>query len=369
MPTGITRKIIHIDCDCFYAAVETRDDPRLRGRPVAVGGDPRGRGVIAACNYEARAYGVHSAMASAHAMRLCPELVMLRPDFDKYRRVSKDIHAIFQHYTDRIEPLSLDEAYLDVTETDQLGNSATRIADAIREQVRRELNLTVSAGVAPNKFLAKVASDWRKPDGRFVIPPERVDEFVRDLPVECIQGVGRVTAEKLHQHRVRTCGDLQQIPRVDLAQWFGVFGERLYHLARGDDDRPVKSEQRRKSVSVEKTYSDDLQRPEDWRRELPELLDKLRDRLERLDSQYLIQALIAKVRYRDFALSTCESAGARIDEDAYADLLDTLWNRREIPARLLGIGVRLRDTSMPMQPDLFPEEHRQALSQRRKNDL
>jgi DNA polymerase-4 len=365
----MTRKIIHIDCDCFYAAVETRDEPGLRGRPVAVGGDPRGRGVIAACNYEARAYGAHSAMASAHALRLCPELVMLRPDFDKYRRISRDIHAIFQRYTDRIEPLSLDEAYLDVTETDQLGNSATRIADAIRDEVRRELNLTVSAGVAPNKFLAKVASDWRKPDGRFVIPPDQVDAFVQDLPVECIQGVGRVTADKLRQQGVRTCGDLQAIPRVELAQNFGVFGERLYHFARGDDDRPVKSERRRKSVSVEKTYSRDLHRPEDWRRELPELLDKLRERLERLDSRYLVQALIAKVRYRDFALSTCESAGSRMDEEAYAGLLDTLWHRRELPARLLGIGVRLRDTTLPMQPDLFPEEQERALAQQRKKDL
>jgi DNA polymerase-4 len=308
-------------------------------------------------------------MASAHALRLCPDLVMLRPDFDKYRRVSRQIHAIFQRYTEQIEPLSLDEAYLDVTETEAHGNSATRIADAIREQCRRDLDIVVSAGVAPNKFLAKVASDWDKPDGRYVIPPSKVEAFVRQLPVERIAGVGRVTAQKLRENHVRTCGDLQQISRVELAQWFGVFGERLYHFSRGEDDRPVKSEHRRKSVSVEKTYSTDLERPEDWHRELPELLDKLRERLERLDSRYLIQALIAKVRYRDFVLSTCESAGQRIQEDAYRELLDTLWQRREMPARLLGIGVRLRDTSLPWQPDLFPDEQEKALSRQREKDL
>lgn len=358
----MTRKIIHVDCDCFYAAVEVRDDRRLRGRPVAVGGDPRRRGVIAACNYEARSYGVHSAMASAHALRLCPELVILKPDFDKYRRVSRQIQAIFTRYTDLIEPLSLDEAYLDVTDTQQLDNSATRIARAIRRQVRRELDIIVSAGVAPNKFLAKVASDWDKPDGLFVVTPEQVDDFVRRLPVERISGVGRVTAEKLRDMGVQTCGDLQAFSRVELGQRFGVFGERLYRLARGDDDRPVQSQRQRKSVSVEKTYAEDLATLEDWYRELPDLLEKLRARLEKLDGHYLIQALMAKARYRDFTLSTCESGGTRPDPEAYAGLLETLWQRRETPARLLGIGVRLRDTRLPLQPDLFPEERRIALT-------
>lgn len=363
------RKIIHVDCDCFYAAVEVRDDPRLRGRPVAVGGDPQRRGVIATCNYEARRFGVHSAMASAHALRLCPELVILKPEFDKYRRISGEIREIFARFTDLIEPLSLDEAYLDVTDSQRLDNSATRIAGAIREQVRQQTGITVSAGVAPNKFLAKIASDWDKPDGLFVIPPQRVAEFVHELPVKKISGVGRVTADKLAAMGIETCAQLQQQGVVALTQSFGSFGEKLHQLAHGIDERPVQTSRRRKSVSVEKTYEKDLASPRDWGDELPSLMEKLRGRLERLDSQYLIQALVAKVRYRDFTLSTCETAGAQLDPDAYAQLLQTLWERRELPARLLGIGVRLRDTELPLQPDLFPEERNAALVLYRSRQL
>lgn len=365
----LTRKIIHVDCDCFYAAVEVRDDPRLRGRPVAVGGDPQRRGVIATCNYEARRYGVHSAMASAHALRLCPELVILKPDFDKYRRISRDIRAIFARYTDMIEPLSLDEAFLDVTDSERFDNSATRIAAAIRQQVRGETGITVSAGVAPNKFLAKIASDWDKPDGLFVIPPERVEDFVRELPVKRISGVGRVTAEKLAAMGIETCEQLQQHSAVELTKAFGSFGEKLHQLAHGIDERKVQTSRRRKSVSVEKTYDQDLASLRNWRDELPSLMEKLRERLERLDSQYLIHALVAKVRYRDFSLSTCETAGGRLDEEAYGELLETLWERREIPARLIGIGVRLKDTDLPLQPDLFPEERDAALVLYRSRQL
>lgn len=365
----MTRKIIHIDCDCFYAAVEVRDDPRLVGRPVAVGGDPQKRGVIATCNYEARRYGVHSAMASAHALRLCPELVILKPDFDKYRRVSRDIREIFARFTDMIEPLSLDEAFLDVTDSEQFDNSATRIARAIRRQVREQTGIVVSAGVAPNKFLAKIASDWDKPDGLFVIPPDRVADFVRDLPVNRISGVGRVTAEKLSAMGIQTCEQLQQHSAMELTRAFGSFGERLHQLAHGIDERRVQTSRRRKSVSVEKTYAEDLANLDNWRAELPSLMEKLRDRLERLDSQYLIHSLVAKVRYRDFSSSTCETAGARLDEAAYGELLETLWERRQIPARLLGIGVRLRDTEMPLQPDLFPEERNAALVLYRSRQL
>ena len=213
-----SRKIIHVDCDCFYAAVEMRDDPTLRHRPVAVGGDPHRRGVIATCNYPARHFGVHSAMASSQALRLCPELVIVPPNFDKYRKVSTQIHDIFRRYTSLIEPLSLDEAFLDVSASDQFDNSATRIAEALRQDIRRELGITVSAGVAPNKFLAKVASDWRKPDGLFVIPPAQVDAFVAALPVKKISGVGRVTGERMAGLNLHTCGDLQSMSRLELSQ-------------------------------------------------------------------------------------------------------------------------------------------------------
>ena len=189
MSGALPRKIIHCDCDCFYAAVEVRDDPCLAGRPLAVGGRPERRGVVATCNYEARAFGIHSAMAMAQALRRCPDLVVLPPDFPRYRRVAEQIRTIFRDFTPLVEPLSLDEAFLDVSASPRHGGSATRIAEEIRARVRGEVGITVSAGVAPNKFLAKVASDWRKPDGLFVIPPTAVDAFVRALPVRRLFGV------------------------------------------------------------------------------------------------------------------------------------------------------------------------------------
>lgn len=362
----MSRKIIHVDCDCFYAAVEVRDEPRLRGRPVAVGGDPQRRGVIATCNYPARDFGVRSAMSSAHALRLCPELVILRPDFDKYRRVSAQIQDIFRTFTPIIEPLSLDEAFLDVSESPLHSNSATRIAEAIRQRVRDNVGITVSAGVAPNKFLAKVASDWRKPDGLFVIAPDQVSAFVAALPVTRIFGVGRVTAEKMALRGIRTCADLQPLSRLELAQQFGSFGERLYHLCRGEDDRPVQTSRRRKSVSVEETYHQDLTHFSDWLRELEALMPRLEQRLDRLDSHYLVQGLTVKVRYNDFRIVSADQTETALDKAVFEHLLRQLWERHSAPVRLLGIGARLRDLKSPQQPDLFPEERERALREKRQ---
>ncbi|MDF1781716.1 MAG: DNA polymerase IV [Alcanivoracaceae bacterium] len=365
----MTRKIIHIDCDCFYAAVETRDQPRYQGKPLAVGGDPGRRGVIATCNYEARAYGVRSAMPSARAMALCPELIIVRPEFERYRKVSQDIQAIFQRYTADIEPLSLDEAFLDVSESPHFDNRATRIAQAIRKQVNNEVGITVSAGVAPNKFLAKIASDWRKPNGIFVIQPAEVARFIETLPIEKIFGVGRVTATRMHQLGIKTCHDLQSMSRLELGQQFGSFGERLYHLCRGQDERPVQASRRRKSVSVERTFDEDLPRIEHWLLALPDLIDQLKRRMQRLDHGYINQALYAKVRYSDFSISTCEAPGDIIDEEVFANLLRSLWQRQSAAVRLLGIGVRLRDADSPQQPDLFPEERQRALALQRSRQL
>ncbi|MCG8392317.1 MAG: DNA polymerase IV [Pseudomonadales bacterium] len=363
--TQAPRKIIHVDCDCFYAAVEIRDDPALRGRPVAVGGDPQRRGVIATCNYPARRFGVHSAMSSSQALRHCPELIILPPNFDKYRKVSTQIHDIFRRYTHLIEPLSLDEAFLDVSDSKQFDNSATRIAEALRQDVRQEIGITVSAGVAPNKFLAKVASDWRKPDGLMVIPPAQVEDFVAALPVKKISGVGRVTAERMASLNLHTCGDLQRLSRLELAQHFGSFGERLYHLARGEDTRPVQTSRRRKSVSVERTYDHDQPTLTAWLRELDGLVEKLKARFARLDQHYLISGLTAKVKYQDFVSLSCDKAGNDLDPAHFEALLRELWDRRQGPARLLGIGARLRDLKAPQQPDLFPEEREKALRQQR----
>jgi DNA polymerase-4 len=222
------RKIIHCDCDCFYAAVEMRDDPSLRGRPVAVGGQAHQRGVIATCNYEARRYGVHSAMATAHALKRCPDLIVLPPSFDKYRAASAQILTIYRDYTELVEPLSLDEAYLDVSQATQCKGSATLIAQEIRARIQSTVGITASAGIAPNKFLAKIASDWRKPNGQFAITPDAVTEFVAALPVGKLFGVGKVTAEKLNQLGVHTCGDLRAWDGLALQAQFGKFGEKLF---------------------------------------------------------------------------------------------------------------------------------------------
>lgn len=363
--TTTPRKIIHVDCDCFYAAVEVRDNPALRGRPVAVGGDPGRRGVIATCNYEARRDGVRSAMPSSQALRLCPDLVILKPDFDKYRRVSTQIQTIFKRFTDRIEPLSLDEAFLDVSDCEQFQNSATRIAEALRQQVRDEVKITVSAGVAPNKFLAKIASDWRKPDGLFVIRPEQIADFVAALPVEKIFGVGRVTAEKMHSHGLRTCKDLQALTRLELGQLFGSFGERLWHLCRGEDDRPVQNSRRRKSVSVERTFDENLNNLPRWLGALAALEEDLGRRLARLDAHYLVHGLYIKVRYDDFSSASCEAPGGVPDREVFENLLRSQWQRRPGAIRLLGIGLRLKDALPARQQDLFPEEKRAALALQR----
>ncbi|PKM22328.1 MAG: DNA polymerase IV [Gammaproteobacteria bacterium HGW-Gammaproteobacteria-14] len=365
MPRPAQRKIIHIDCDCFYAAVEIRDDPSLRGRPVAVGGDPGRRGVIATCNYEARRFGVRSAIPSSQALRLCPELVILKPDFDRYRHVSGQIQEIFRQYTNIIEPLSLDEAFLDVSTSELFENSATRIAIAIRQQVAEQVGITVSAGVAPNKFLAKIASDWNKPDGLCVIRPEQVEAFVRQLPVEKIFGVGRVTAQKLHNLGVTTCEQLHELSRLDLASHFGSFGERLWQLSRGIDDRPVHSSRRRKSVSVERTFSENRLSAPQWQAALPELMESLQQRMQRLDSHYLIHGLLIKVRYSDFTSATRETAATLLDEGVFRKLLTEQWEKRGDPVRLIGIGVRLKDTAAPRQGDLFGEEKLHALALQR----
>jgi DNA polymerase-4 len=251
------RKIIHVDMDAFYASVEQRDDPSLRGKPVVVAW--RGnRSVVCAASYEARRYGVRSAMPATRAERLCPEAIFIPPDFVRYRAVSRQTRDIFKRHTDLIEPLSLDEAYLDVTENKTGLPTATRVARAIRAQIREELNLTASAGVAPNKFLAKIASDWRKPDGLFVIQPEDVDTFLLPLPVGRLPGVGKVTEARLEKLGVRTVGDLRAHSLEEMEARFGRHGQRLWELARGIDENPVVPDRPTQSISAEDTFEHDL---------------------------------------------------------------------------------------------------------------
>jgi DNA polymerase IV len=256
-PSVILRKIVHVDMDAFYASVEQRDDPKLRGKPVVVAW--RGsRSVVCAASYEARQFGVHSAMPAGRAERLCPEAIFVPPDFTRYRAVSRAIREIFQRHTDLIEPLSLDEAYLDVTENKTNLPTATRVAKTIRQEIREELHLTASAGVAPNKFLAKIASDWRKPNGLFVIQPQDVNDFLLPLDVRRIPGVGKVTENRLKQIGVLTIGDLQGFELTLLAELFGRYGKRLYELARGIDHGRVVPDRPTKSISAEDTFERDI---------------------------------------------------------------------------------------------------------------
>ena len=317
------RKIIHIDADCFYAAIEMRDDPKLRGIPMAVGGSAERRGVLTTANYDARKFGVRSAMSTAHAMRLCPHLTVVPPQFMKYREASKAMRAIFEEYTDIIEPLSLDEAFLDVTESSGESLTATKIAKEIRAKVEKEIDITVSAGVSVNKFIAKVASDWEKPNGLTVVTPDQVDAFVGALPVKKIPGVGAVTAEKMHR--------------------FGKFGVVLHERARGRDERPVQPSRIRKSISVETTFGEDLSGPSVWEPYVDKLFEQLLGRIESAKANESIHKAFVKLKFSDFSSTTVERVGTAAVESDYRQLLIEGWHRREMPVRLIGIGVRLQD--------------------------
>ncbi|WP_339616397.1 DNA polymerase IV [uncultured Gilvimarinus sp.] len=348
----MSRTIIHCDADCFFAAIEMRDNPELVGRAIAVGGHPDRRGVISTCNYAARQFGVRSAMASAYALRLCPGLTILPHRMVHYREASQKIMAIFHRFTDLVEPLSLDEAFLDVSELVTEGGSARQIAAAIRKQVVEEVGITVSAGVAPNKFLAKVASDWRKPDGLFEVRPDQLSEFVAQLPVSCIPGVGRVTAERLVQLQVKSCGDLLAFSEQDLCDRFGQFGSRLYHCSRGVDTRLVRSERQRKSVSVEQTFARDLPASEACDLYLEELMARLQARIDKLTSRYGVGKAFVKVKFADFSSTTLERAGGEFGYNNFAELIHEAASRNEGLVRLLGVGVRLTDAEAKLPTEV-----------------
>ncbi|AOY88563.1 DNA polymerase IV [Marinobacter salinus] len=344
------RKIIHVDCDCFYAAVEMRDDPTLRDVPLAVGG-AGGRGVVTTCNYKARAFGVRSAMPGSEARRLCPGLVTVPTDMARYRTASQQVMTILRELTDLVEPLSLDEAFLDVSDITDHKGSATLMARYLRERVKREVGITISAGVAPNKFLAKIASDWEKPDGLFVIRPEDVSGFIRGLPVEKLFGVGQVTASRLHQMGVDTCGDLQAVGPEVLTDRFGKQGYRLHEMAHGRDERPVVVTRIAKSVSVERTFSQDLPDRSACETVMASLVADLNLRLSRKARQKPIHKLFIKIRYSDFSTHTLERVREQIKEpglEDYLPLFKELVGEKDRPVRLLGMGVRFRNDDAPV---------------------
>ncbi len=347
------RKIIHCDCDCFYASVEMRDDPALRGIPLAVGGASDRRGVIATCNYEARSYGVRSAMPSSHAKRLCPSLVVIPPNFDKYRAAAYKVREIFHRYTELVEPLSLDEAYLDVSDSPHFQGSATLIARAIRQVVSEEVGITISAGVAPNKFLAKVASDWEKPDGLTTITPDQVEDFVAALPVRRIHGVGPAMQKKLSQHGIERCGDILGWSKLDLAQTFGSMGEVLHRYARGEDNRPVANNRERKSLSVERTYAEDLPTRRACLNQLPTLLAKLEERLANLTRRGAITGHFVKLKSKDFETTTVDrQLLGGLAQNEFADMMEEAWTRYKKPVRLLGVGLRFHTDRMSSDQQL-----------------
>lgn len=350
------QKIIHCDADCFFAAVEMRDDPSLCHRPIAVGGGADRRGVISTCNYEARSFGIHSAMASSLALRKCPDLIILPHRMDAYKDASLAMRHIFYDYTELVEPLSLDEAFLDVSETDLCRGSATLIAKEIRARVKSDVGITLSAGVAPNKFLAKVASDWRKPDGLFVITPSEVATFVSALGVQKIYGVGKAMAARLAEMNVSTCADLQKVGVFELTRRFGQMGGRLFELSQGIDHRQVSVGRRRKSLSVEHTFPRDLPDADSCIRQLPELLQQLLVRLRRLEDDYRVVKLLLKMKFADFTTTTIERCATIVSLPELQQLCAEAHARAAMPVRLLGVGVRfidLREDKAFFQLDLF----------------
>ncbi|MGE0449433.1 MAG: DNA polymerase IV [Vicinamibacterales bacterium] len=335
------RRIIHVDMDAFYASVEQRDDPALRGRPVAVGGQPDRRGVVAAASYEARAFGVRSAMSMAAAVRACPQLIIVRPDFARYKQTSDRVFGIFREVTPLVEPLSLDEAYLDVTENAWGEPLAGRVARGLKARIVEQTGLTASAGVAPNKFLAKIASGWKKPDGLTIISPDRVEPFLQQLPVDALWGVGPVTARKLRAEGIHRLVDVRSIPFDRLQRVVGSFADALRRLAHGVDERPVVAHRSAKSSGSERTYAEDLRDTELIRSEVARMAAQAVAWLER--RSILARTITLKVRYSDFTTvtrshtSAPERDAARLTARAVELLRRTDAGHR--PVRLLGVSV------------------------------
>ena len=326
--------------DCFYAAIEVRDQPRLRGKPVGVGGARERRGVLTTCNYEARKFGVHSAMPTFMALQRFPNLIVLPTRFDVYRREAAIIRGILHRFTALIEPLSLDEAYLDVSARPEAPGA---LAAQIRRMIFEQTKLTSSAGIAPNKLIAKIASAINKPNGQLEVGPDEVAAFMENLPARQIWGIGEKTERKLQELGVKTCGDLQRFSRPELADLFGKFGLELYDLCRGIDDRPVEPDRPRKSLSTEETFPVDLNTFEECAEKLEELFEDLMAELAQKESTRQIQKIFVKLKFHDFTRTTAERAGFEPAPPAFRALLTEAFARTGKPVRLIGVGVRFAE--------------------------
>ena len=328
--------------DCFYAAVEVKYNPSLKGKPLGIGGPPNSRSVLCTASYEARKYGVRAAMPSSQAVRLCPSLILVPPQFNLYKKESQKVREIFQRFTNKIQPLSLDEAYLDVTDCTDFGGSATLIAQEVRRLIFVETGLTASAGVAPNKFLAKIASDWKKPNGQFVIRPQDIKSFMVDLPVDKIFGVGKVTAQKMYDLGIKTCGDLQKFTVFELHQFFGSRAQELHDYSYGIDERDVITEWERKSLTVESTFDKDLMSLEECQQELFPIYEDFLRRLKKDDSIDRVRGIVVKLKFFDFKQTTHERVFKGLPSlSEFESLLENAYLRRQTPVRLIGLGVRL----------------------------
>ena len=336
------RAIIHLDMDCFYAAIEVRDRPSLRGKPVGVGGARDRRGVLTTCNYEARKFGVRSAMPTFMALQRCPDLIVLPTRFDVYRREAAVIRGILHRFTSLIEPLSLDEAYLDVTEHP---GAPGPLAQVIRGTIFRKTRLTSSAGIGPNKLIAKIASEINKPDGQFEVTPEQVPEFMKKLAVRRIWGIGEKTERKLEELGVKTCGQLERFSRPELVEFFGKFGLDLYELCRGVDHRPVEPDRPRKSLSTEETFAADLTTVDQCEEKLEELFQELMADLAQKESTREIRKIFVKLKFNDFTRTTAERAGLAPTLADFHSLLAEAFARTGKPVRLIGLGVRFAETT------------------------
>ncbi|MGI8891698.1 MAG: DNA polymerase IV [Chthoniobacterales bacterium] len=338
------RAIIHLDMDCFYAAIEVRDRPELRGKPVGVGGARDRRGVLTTCNYEARKFGVRSAMPTFMALQRCPKLIVLPTRFDVYRRESAVIRAVLHRFSSLVEPLSLDEAYLDVSAHP---GAPGPLAQVIRDLIFQKTKLTASAGIAPNKLVAKIASDLKKPNGQFEVAPQDVPEFMASLPVRKIWGIGAVTEQKLQQRGISTCGQLQHFSRLKLLHYFGKFGGELYDLCRGVDDRPVEPHRERKSLSNEETFSTNLETLAAGEEKLEELYAELMAELAQKETTRIVSKIFVKLKFADFTRTTVERAGLKPSLGDYRILLAEAWERTGKSVRLMGLGVRFARLEPP----------------------
>lgn len=355
-----TEMILHVDMDAFYASVEEREQPHLKGRPLIVGGTPEGRGVVCAANYEARRFGIHSAMATATALRRCSSLTVLTPRMELYASVSRQIRQIFQRYTPVVEPLSLDEAFLDARGSEKLFGPVEQIGRLIKDDIRRELNLVASVGVAPNKYLAKLASDMDKPDGFTVIAADDIQKTLDPLPISRIWGVGKVTEQRMHSYGIHTIGDLRQLSEEHLRHHFGSSGDHFWKLARGIDDRDVVPDREARSISHENTFPQDVTDLDVLRAWLLELTELVARRLRR--NQLKGRTVHLKVKYSNFesvtrsvSLPSATNTTARLWESA-ADLLMNKLPSRPLVVRLLGMGVSNLETRQAKQKSLFDDE-------------